>query len=104
MKIQSVGNLPFLLTRSLVYSCGLLPWTALLDGQSPWELEVFGGSEETFQEAKMDEATFLDIALTTSRALVPSHRSDDVVHLLSSLLCPQNERDLSLLLQYSRNV
>ncbi|KAM7183179.1 hypothetical protein V8F20_012715 [Naviculisporaceae sp. PSN 640] len=86
-----------------IYSCGLLLWTALLDGQSPWELDVFGGSKEEFQRAKTDPAAFLDIALATAQKVVPLSRREEITRLLSSLLCPEEARDLSLLLRYSSN-
>ncbi|KAH8663311.1 hypothetical protein BGZ61DRAFT_539338 [Ilyonectria robusta] len=83
-----------------VYSCGLLLWTALLDGRQPWELDVFG-SEIVFQQAKADADGFLNIALDSVRGLVPEERATEVMDLISSLLCSEEERDLSVLLHYA---
>ncbi|KAH6886992.1 hypothetical protein B0T10DRAFT_515931 [Thelonectria olida] len=84
-----------------VYSCGLLLWTALLDGRPPWELTVFDSSGHIFQQAKTEVDGFLDIALDSVRGLVPEERATEVTHLISSLLCPNEVRDLSVLLRYA---
>jgi hypothetical protein len=78
-----------------------LLWTALLDGQKPWELDVFESSEHIFQQAKIDVEGFVAIALDSVRGLVPEERASEVGHLISSLLCAAEERDLTVLLPFA---
>lgn len=91
-------------TTSLVYSCGLLLWSILCDGKSPWELDIFGPEDGrlAFEEAKTAEGGIADIALATALELssVPDERADELGGLLRTLLGPASERSLEPLLRY----
>lgn len=91
-------------SATLVYSCGLLLWSILLDGKFPWALDVFGpeDSQIAFEEAKKADGGIADIALATAleSSSVPDERADELGALLRSLLGPADERSLEPLLHY----
>lgn len=87
----------------VVYSCGLVLWTILLNGVKPWELSTFGpDSGGSIEDAKLDPARLVDIAVASVRddGDVPALRLDEIRAIFKALLGEPEERSLQLLLQY----
>ncbi|KAF4449677.1 serine/threonine protein kinase [Fusarium austroafricanum] len=92
------------LLKADVYSCGLILWSILLDGQLPWELEAFESNNpmESFELVKKDPQMLMDISIGFLRdsGTIPEERMGEISNLFESLLTTAEDRSLDLLLAY----